>query len=221
MFKIFDSQFTEFLKSKREEVYNNPDSCMKEYHNFLLSNGIYPSLHHDKIIKKLERRGDLCDDVLSFFHKAKLGNERLRFLYDLKNMGYNKNKLAELILDDLYSGNTSYDLWGCADLLYELKTYDYLPKYLELIQNRKLGNARQMLVLLVGKSKKEYVIPVLTELLDDPTVDGHALDALSNFSGSEIESIMEKYLNCDTDWIRKTAEKYLEKKKKKNKTLRQ
>ena len=84
-----------------------------------------------------------------------------------------------------------------------------MSHYLTIIQNELLGDARQMLILLVGKSKETYVIPILTELLNDPTVYGHALDALSNFSGDNIDHIMRKYLNSNVAWIREIAENYL------------
>jgi hypothetical protein len=67
-------------------------------------------------------------------------------------------------------------------------------------------------VLLVGKSKKSNVIPVLKDLLNDPDVYGHALDALTNFSGQDIEEIMKSFQTCKIAWIRNTATKYLRKK---------
>ena len=198
-----------FLEDIRRKVYNAPESCLKEYHAFLLSNGIYPSLYHEKIQKKLKNRRDLCDEVLLFYHKAKLPNERLSFLEDLQIMGYDKNKLVELILDVFFCEDRPTNLWEYADLLYSIKNFRYMSQYLTIIKDESYGDDRQMLILLVGKSKKAYVVPILKELLSDLTVYGHALDALSNFSGDEINNIMHKYIDCDIAWIREIAEKYL------------
>lgn len=68
-----------------------------------------------------------------------------------------------------------------------------------------------MIVLLIGKSKKKEVIPTLKSLLDDSDVYGHAIVALTNFMGEDIENIMEQYLTCKVTWIRNTAKKYLHK----------
>lgn len=73
-----------------------------------------------------------------------------------------------------------------------------------------------MLLLLLGKSKNKTVIPVLIELLSDNSVCGHALDALSNFSGNEIEESMLKYSKSDITWVRNIAKRYLDKTKKDN-----
>ena len=86
-----------------------------------------------------------------------------------------------------------------------------MSQYLSIIKDESYGEDRQMLILLVGKSKKAYVIPVLKELLSDSTVCGHALYALSNFSGDEIDCIMHKYIDNNITWIREIAEKYLSK----------
>lgn len=189
----------------------DPDSCLKEYHEFLSTKKICISLYHDNIRKQLKERSDLCDDVVLFYRKAKLDNEKISFLEDLIAMGYNKNKIAELALENFYLHPTPSNLWGYADLLYSLRVFSYLRQYVEIIQNRSLGEARQMLILLVGKSKKDHVVDVLKSLLDDQTVYGHALDALSNFPCEETNVIMCNHKDCSVDWIRKIAEDYLKK----------
>lgn len=197
------------LNDLRTEVYSKQGSLLKEYHNFLLSNNIYPSLDQEIIREKLKAKKSLSDRILQFYHKARLENERISFLEDLRAVGYDKNLLVELILEAFYNKNRPSNLWEYADLLYSIKNFRYMPQYLAIIKDSSFGSDRQMLVLLVGKSKEEYVIPVLKELLNDSTVSGHALDALSHFSGEDIACIMKEYLNSDIRWIRKIAEKYL------------
>lgn len=88
-----------------------------------------------------------------------------------------------------------------------------MPQYITIIVDKSYGADRQMLVLLVGKSKNVEVIPVLKELLSDLTVYGHALEALSNFSTRDIETIMQGYINHNIAWVRRIAENYLLKNK--------
>ena len=84
-----------------------------------------------------------------------------------------------------------------------------MSEYIDIINDESYGEARQMLILLLGKSKNKDIIPILIRLLDDSTVYGHALDALSNFEGEEIQQIMHKYIDCDVRWIRQIAERYV------------
>lgn len=211
MFGTSRSVFSDFLKDMRVKVYNTPGSCLKEYHDFLNSNGINIALCHTKIQKQLKNRRELCEKTLLFYDRAKLPNERLALLEDLQIMGYDKNKLVELILNEFYRRDCQGDLWEYADMLYSLRNFIYITQYLDIILDKSYGDARQMLILLVGESRKEFVVPVLKELLNDSTVYGHALDALSNFTGADIETIMCEYRGCNVEWVREIAEKYLSK----------
>lgn len=207
----------EFFQQIRKKNYNNQESILKEYHDFLSSNNIYPSYSPELIRKQLKNRIDLSNDILNFYKKAKLENEKVSFLEDLKATGYNKDELTKLVLGAFVSGKKSSYLWHYADLLYSIKNFCYLEQYIDIIKDESYGEDRQMLILLVGKSKKAYVIPILKDLLSDSTVYGHALDALSDFSGDDIDHIMQKYIDCDITWIREIAVKHLSRKKRRAK----
>lgn len=208
---IENKHFIDFLDKKKKEIYKNPDSILKEYDAFLEFNGIYHS--HDVVSfrKNLKGRMELCEQILYFHNTAKLDNERLSLLEDLIATGYDKNKIVEIILEVFFSDNPPINLWRYGDMLYRLKRYKYLPEYLEIVSNSAYGSARQMVVLLLGKSKKLEVIPVLLQLTEDETVFGHAVEALANFEGEQIVNVMQKYKDCDVKWISKVAIKYLEK----------
>lgn len=208
---IGNNQLIDFLNKRKKEIYKNPHSILKEYDEFLEFNGIYPS--HDVVSfrKKLKGRKELCEKILYFYNIAKLDNERLSLLEDLIATGYDKNKIVEIILDAFFSDNPPTNLWHYGDLLYELKRYKYLPEYIKIASDNRYGSERQMVVLLLGKSKKMEVIPVLLQLTEDKTVYGHAVEALTNFEGEQIVEVMQKYKDCDVKWISKVARKYLEK----------
>lgn len=208
-----DRKLLKLLEARRKEIYANPDSVLAEYDALWAANGIYRSHDIVSFRKNIKGHTEVGDEIVALFNKAKLENERIAILFDLHALGYEKDKLVEIILSVFYSEKRPANLWEYADLLYEIKDFRYLPQYLDIIQDASYKEDRQMLILLVGKSKKTCVVPILIELLNDSTVYGHALEALSHFSGEEIEQIMCQYTKCEVPWIRRVAEKYLKKRK--------
>lgn len=202
-------QFSLFLKKRKKEIYKDPRSVLKKYDRYLEEHGIYNTDDSMLLKKKLKGHIELSDMILSLYREAVLENEKIALLEDLYATGYDKDKLTEIVLDVFFSKKDSLELWEYGDLLYRMKRYKYLEQYISIIQDNSYGEARQMVVLLVGKSKKEKVIPVLKKLLKDDTIEGHVVDALTNFSGEDINNIMKKYLDSDVVWIRNIARKYL------------
>lgn len=208
-------EFIKFLDKRTKEIYANPDSILKRYDEFLALNDIYHSYDPMTFRRNLKGHLELCDGIIKFYEEAKLPNEKFSCLDDLYATGYDKNKIIEIIFDIFQTQKDFQYLWECGDLLYSMKKYKYLPQYLEIIKNKEYGRARQMVVLLVGKSKKVEVIPVLKDLLNDADVEGHALQALANFEGDDIVEIMQQYTKHKMAWIRNTAKRYLNKKESK------
>ena len=206
----------QLAEKQRLLAYKNPDSISKEYDAFLEKNNIYHSLNRKLFEKSLHGHIELCDGILDIYKKTSLENEKISLLEDLFVIGYDRNALVELILLVFKSQNRPSNLWEYGDLLYKIGNFNYLHDYLELVKDKSLGSDRQMLLLMLGKSKNKTVIPVLIELLSDNSVCGHALDALSNFSGNEIEESMLKYSKSDITWVRNIAKRYLDKTKKDN-----
>lgn len=208
---IVNNQLMDFLNNIKDEVYINMNSIRKEYDEFLEFNGIYHSNDIASFRKMLKGRLDLCEKILYFYHSAKLDNERLSILEDLIATGYDKDRIVEIILETFFSDTPPIDLWHYGDMLYNLKRYKYLPEYIKIVSDNRYGTDRQMVVLLLGKSKKPEVVPILLELTHDKTVYGHAIEALSNFEGEQIVDVMQKNKDCDVKWISKVVRKYLEK----------
>ena len=200
-----------FLEKRKKELYRNQDSIIKKYDDFLAINGVYLSVYKEAYREKIKGHYELCDGIIKLYQEARLENEKIVLLEDLLAIGYDKNKLTELVLDVFDTADETMDLWHYGDLLYTMRKYKYLPRYLKIIENKSHGTGRQMVVLLVGKSKKAEAVPVLKTLLEDPDVYGHAVEALSNFDGQDIEEIMFRFLDCKVTWIRKKAHRYLTK----------
>lgn len=208
----FSKELLKVFESNKLVIEENPKSVLPEFEEFLALHDIYLSYNAELFHKTLKGRHELCDDILKFYEKASLTNERISFLEDLFIIGYDRDKLVELVLEVFETEPYPSNLWEYGALLYNIKNHKYLSRYIKIIENKSYGTARQMIVLLVGKSKREEVIPVLKSLLNDPDVYGHALDALTNFSGEDIEDIMMQYINHKVTWVRNTAKKYLKKK---------
>lgn len=208
-------EFIKFLDKKTKEIYANPDSILKRYDEFLALNDIYHSYDTMTFRKNIKGHLELCDGIIRFYEEAKIPNEKISLLDDLYATGYDKDKIVQMVLEAFESHSDLSNLWEYGDLLYSIKRYKYLPQYLEIIKNKEYGTSRQMVVLLVGKSKKPEVIPVLKELLNDSDVEGHAVQALANFKGDDIVKIMQQYTNHKMAWIRNTAKRYLNKKERK------
>ena len=197
----------ELAKEKRLELYSDPNSIQKELDSFLKEHNFYHSLNSAMFRKCLRGQYELFDGFLNLYHKAKYENEKLSLLEDLVAIGCNKDKLVELVLE-VFNSDNPY-LWEYGDLLYHLNNFRYMHQYLSIISNKSFGSDRQMVILLVGKSKKPEAIPALKKLLSDESVYGHALDALSHYKGSDILEIMNLYKNCKVKWIRDIALKYI------------
>ena len=205
-------ELKKIIKKRKEDIYNDPRSVLKKYDEYLALNGIYHTDDTMLFEQKLKGHTELSEMILSFYREAELENEKIALLDDLYATGYDKDKLTEIILEAFFSKKVSSHLWQYGDLLYKMKRYKYLDQYISIIKDKTYGEDRQMVVCLVGKSKKEKVIPILKELLNDDTIEGHVVNALTNFSGEDIVNIMEKYSKCDRIWIRNMAKNYLLKK---------
>jgi hypothetical protein len=96
-------------------------------------------------------------------------------------------------------GNALWVLWDDAE-------YDSL---LPLILDRRFGKAREMLVLGMAKSRRPEAVSVLLDLLDDPAVDGHALQALRKMKAPVPRTPIERKLTDWRAWVRKDAQRML------------
>lgn len=199
----------QLVENKRKSLYNNPRSIIREYTAFLESRGIYYSLNRAVFERSIKNKYELSSGILTIFHKATLDNERIALIRDLAVSGYDRNLIIELILKQFWMIPRPSNLWEYSDMLYSLQDYSFLSEYITIVSDSSFGRARQMLILLLGKSKSEEILPILIKLTDDRTVYGHALEALSNFRGERIDKIMEKYIACETKWVRDIANEYL------------
>lgn len=206
-----DKQLLKLLEQKRKNVYADPQSILKKFDQFLEENGVYHSFNENMFFDSIKNKCNLCEFTKSMYFEATYDNEKEFLLNCLLHMGYDRNSLVELVLDVFEKQKYNKYLWQYADFLYLLKNYEYLDDYIKLIMDKSYGTSREMLILLVGESRKDFVIPYLIELCNDSTITGHVLTALSHYDDDKILSIMKEYTNHPKKWISDVAKKYLKK----------
>jgi len=79
-----------------------------------------------------------------------------------------------------------------------------------LAKDRRYGRSREMIVLGLARSKRPEAGDVLIGLLDDPDVNGHAVNALRKLKVPAARAGLEKMLDDPRTWVRKEARRALE-----------
>lgn len=79
----------------------------------------------------------------------------------------------------------------------------------EIAMDDRFGRARQMVVLGLGRSKRPEATDVLTRLLGDPTVNGHAVMALGRLADPRGRAGLLSMANDHRAWVRKEVDKAL------------
>ena len=81
----------------------------------------------------------------------------------------------------------------------------YFDDVAALALDRNYGDARQMVALALGKSKRPEAVDVLLQLMDDHDISGHAVFALSKRPNPRAREALEEKLTDDRPWVRKKA----------------
>lgn len=103
-------------------------------------------------------------------------------------------------------------LWAVGNTLITIADDSVFDDLLELVQDRRLGMARETLALALGKFRRQPAAKeVLMNLLDDPEIEGHAIGALRNLNATEAYEGIQPFLNHEKAWIRREAKKALKK----------
>jgi HEAT repeat protein len=101
--------------------------------------------------------------------------------------------------------------WTIGNALEVLATDDVFEDIVELVQDKRHGTARQMLVSALGKMKNPRAVDVLVGLLDDDEVVGHALIGLKKLKAKQARIHIERLVNHPKAWVRKEAKQALAK----------
>lgn len=105
-------------------------------------------------------------------------------------------------------GNALSVTWSKADI----------DDILDLWKDKKYGSGRQMLAIVLGRSKDPRAFDALTAQLEDEAVAGHAVWGLCLLDDKRAEPYLAPFVKSDKAWIRKHATKAIEKFKKGNRS---
>ena len=142
--------------------------------------------------------------------ELKKANEQNYFMRFFNIKGF--DDIIPMLIDDYYSDETP-DLtrWYISDCIYQVKSKNFVNEYVNIVSNKKFGQNRQMIVLLLGKLKEESVISVLIDLLEDEEVRLHAISALGEFKSEDFRCYFERFQNSTHPGWRKYSRMALKK----------
>jgi HEAT repeat protein len=119
---------------------------------------------------------------------------------------------APALLREFGRSDASFDYrWAVGSALEVVADDVVFDDVVELARDRSYGRDRQMVVLALARMKDPRSVEVLTELLEDDTVTGHAVMALGRLKAAQARSAIERCLEHPQPWVRKEAKKALAK----------
>jgi hypothetical protein len=99
--------------------------------------------------------------------------------------------------------------WLLGDALGTVADRKLYPEVLQLVEDDRYGDDRQMLIYSLGRIGGAAAVPTLIRLLGDKDVRGHAINALGRLKAREARSAIEPFLQDSNSWIRREAKKAL------------
>lgn len=99
--------------------------------------------------------------------------------------------------------------WAIGSALADLADAEVGADLEEIMRDRRRGRARQMIAFALVRAKSPNAADVLLEVLDDPSVTGHAIAALGKLRAQKARRRIEPYLAHSNGWIRREAKQAL------------
>ncbi|GGK40608.1 HEAT repeat domain-containing protein [Nocardia camponoti] len=100
--------------------------------------------------------------------------------------------------------------WAAGNALYSIPAgKEYFAELAAIARDRGFGTDRQMVVNWLGKSRHPDAAAVALAQLDDESVQGHALDALSKLRAQGVSERVEPFLTSEFPWFRRSAERVI------------
>lgn len=82
-------------------------------------------------------------------------------------------------------------LWAVGYSIYTINCRKYYPEVLSICQNTGYGSGRQMLMGTLSRARTDDAYEILLDCLRDPSVRGHAIEALGRFGRIDAISVLE------------------------------
>ena len=99
--------------------------------------------------------------------------------------------------------------WTIGNALNILFVDEYYDDYVTLVVDPAFGRSREMLALALGRSRRSEAAALLASLAGDPTIGGHAIQALSRVATPAERAALESGLEDARAWVRASARRGL------------
>ena len=200
-----------FLKNEKAAAQRyaceHPDSLLSRFIEELHSLGFVFETSNQALGLMPKYKATVLPIALSYYQLAKEEkqiNEQNYFLGFFHFKGL--TEVVPMLLNDFNAGETADSTrWFLADCLYQIRSKEYIDRYIEIASNYAFGINRQMIVLLLGKLKAEKAIPLLISLLEDKEVCLQAISALGEFKRVEFRCYFERFQDSPHPGWRKYA----------------
>ena len=107
----------------------------------------------------------------------------------------------EAAADESWSGLP----WVIGNAIETVADASLLDDMIRLARNRDYGRAREMVVMGLGRIRRQEAVQTLIELLDDPEVAGHAVKGLAKLQPPEARTALERFVDDERGWVRLAA----------------
>ncbi|GGK40548.1 HEAT repeat domain-containing protein [Nocardia camponoti] len=100
--------------------------------------------------------------------------------------------------------------WAAGNGIYSIPAgKEFFDELAVIAADRRFGRQRRMVVNWLGKSRHPDAAAVALAQLDDESVQGHALDALSKLRAQGVSKQVEPFLTSEFPWYRRSAERII------------
>ena len=119
--------------------------------------------------------------------------------------------IAEVNRIRLESDGSYEAAWHLADVLRTRADESVFDDVVRLVRDQRLQGAREMLPYALERfhARRQEVVNILLELVDDQEVTPQVLDVLGRIGDSEMEPRIRPYLGAEDDLVRRMAKKAL------------
>ena len=198
--------------NSRQEIFEEDRNCCLALSKIgVRVNSVYELSNHNC------NHADIVPILLELLQTVNTPNikEGIIGALGIKNArGSAETALIEELLNLPNAGPLSRLKWTIGNTLYELGTIDaHFDAIAAITVEPSHGTGRQMLVMLLGKSKrhKERAEKIAFGLLEDQDVQGHAIRALGNLRSFQSIEAIEQFLSSSNEWHRREANTALKK----------
>jgi len=97
--------------------------------------------------------------------------------------------------------------WAIGNALSVTATDAIADDLFDLAQDKRHGKAREMVVVALSNLHDPRTVEILTHLLDDEEVCGHAIVAIAKMRAHEAAPRIQRFIDHPKPWVRKEAKK--------------